>query len=268
MATATALPPLRHACPPSPAPGLWHLSPPATKFQPEAAAVETKQQASISFSVVTANVLALDPVDEGQQVLRSSRAARLDLQWHQNKIAVAGLQETRRPAGRSFLDHYVTFASGAFVTPTCPHHGCELWLHRDLPWLTYPYGRNIDFWSNDPCRCPCRCKAFDYQPSKGWHSGFVRCSSCPMPLNRPGRFTWRHSQVVERDYHHSRESQAGPTYLGLCRLECGHWHFTNSSFRLLWPWGWHWAGQDRRGGTSAVGVVCSIHFSLVSLRAS
>ena len=139
------------ACmPPSPAPGLWHLSPPATKFQPEAAAVETKQQASISFSAVTANVLALDPVDEGQQVLRSSRAARLDLQWHQNKIAVAGLQETRRPAGRSFLDHYVTFASGAFVTPTCPHHGCELWLHRDLPWLTYPTGETLTFGQMTP----------------------------------------------------------------------------------------------------------------------
>ena len=70
---------------------------------------EKGNPAPVQFTIVSANVLALDAVDETQQVLRSSRAMRLAAQWHQQKIAVVGLQETRRPTGRAVLDHYRTF---------------------------------------------------------------------------------------------------------------------------------------------------------------
>ena len=89
--------------------------------------------------------MALESVDTSQQVLHSSRAARLDLQWHQQQVAVVGLQESRRAAGRGHLDHYVTFASGADCTGQCPHHGCELWLHKTLPWTTFEDGIPLAF---------------------------------------------------------------------------------------------------------------------------
>lgn len=129
--------PTFHAClPPSPEPGIWQVSPSCTKPQTKRAAKQPGEHpAEISFDLVTANVLALDACDEQQQILKSTRAARLDLQWHQQHIAAVGLQESRRPPGRSSLDHYVTFSSGALNTGMCPHHGCELWLHRTIPWI-------------------------------------------------------------------------------------------------------------------------------------
>ena len=87
------------------------------------------------------------------------RAARLDLQWHQQQVAVVGLQESRRAAGRGQLDHYVTFASGADFSGQCPHHGCELWLHKSLPWTTLDEVGPVTFSDmhatvalSDPCR--------------------------------------------------------------------------------------------------------------------
>ena len=125
------------AClPPSPELGLWHVTPPSTKPRANSHDETLQRIAAVSCNIVTANVLALDTVDEHQQVLRSSRSVRLDEQWHQQRIAAVGLQETRRPPGRSALDHYITFSSGALSTGVCPHHGCELWLHRTMPWIT------------------------------------------------------------------------------------------------------------------------------------
>ena len=123
------------ACmPPSPEPGLWHITPPATKPSFPSSSTTSLDPARVCFVAVTANVLALDSTDTTQQVLHSSRAARLDHQWHSQQVAVAGLQETRRSAGKGHLDHYVTFSSGAEITGFCPHHGCELWLHKTIPW--------------------------------------------------------------------------------------------------------------------------------------
>ena len=122
---------------------------------PETAVAPSK----VCFVAVTANVLALDSTDDSQQILHSSRAARLDLQWHQQQVAVVGLQESRRAAGRGQLDHYVTFASGADFSGQCPHHGCELWLHKSLPWTTLDEVGPVTFSDmhatvalSDPCR--------------------------------------------------------------------------------------------------------------------
>ena len=125
-----------HCLPPSPSPGIWFLTLPTKGDVKPPMAPEKGNPAPVQFTIVSANVLALDAVDETQQVLRSSRAMRLAAQWHQQKIAVVGLQETRRPTGRAVLDHYRTFSSGAEIAGVCPHHGCELWLHREIPWIT------------------------------------------------------------------------------------------------------------------------------------
>ena len=125
-----------HCLPPSPSPGVWALTPPAKGAVKPLIAPEKNNPAPVQFTIVSANVLALDTVDETHQALRSTRAVRLAAQWHQQQVAVVGLQETRRPAGRALLDHYRTFSSGAATAGTCPHHGCELWLHREIPWIT------------------------------------------------------------------------------------------------------------------------------------
>ena len=65
----------------------------------------------------------------------SSRAERLDQQRHQQGIAVVGLQESRRAAGRYATTHYNILASGALTTRGAPHGGCELWLHKSLPFM-------------------------------------------------------------------------------------------------------------------------------------
>ena len=90
----------------------------------------------VEFSIATANVLALDR-DLPDMVVEatSSRAERLDAQWHVNGLAVVGLQESRRPEGRYDTMHYTIFASGAQTTRGISHFGCELWLHKSLPFL-------------------------------------------------------------------------------------------------------------------------------------
>eukprot|EP00435_Cladocopium_sp_Y103_P056901 s1056_g19.t1 len=135
------------AClPPEPDPGVWHLASPVPLPRPsieDSAAAPTSSL--VNFKIATANVLALDVVDEAQQILRSSRAVRLGAQWHSSHLLAIGLQETRRPAGTSCTDHYITFASGANTIGQVPHHGCELWLHRHLPWLTQSAERVLTF---------------------------------------------------------------------------------------------------------------------------
>ena len=76
--------------------------------------------------------------EAGLEEAASSRAERLSAQWHQAKLAVVGVQESRRPSGRYETSHYIVLASGAQQCQNIPHHGCELWLHKSLPILTDP----------------------------------------------------------------------------------------------------------------------------------
>ena len=91
--------------------------------------------------VISLNVLALDPVREQLQHgrHRGHRTARLDEQWHRQKVHIVGLQETRTLPGRDVTEHYMVFSSG-FQDPAAPRFGCEAWFHRTLPFVTTPDG--------------------------------------------------------------------------------------------------------------------------------
>jgi len=87
----------------------------------------------VALQVVSANVLALDPIHEREVGrLGGTRTLRLDHQWNEAGFQIAGLQETRTPAGQMASQHYVIYSSGADFTSTASL-GCELWIHRTRP---------------------------------------------------------------------------------------------------------------------------------------
>ena len=94
--------------------------------------------------VVSLNVLALDSLNQQVQLgrQRGQRTARLDLLWHQARAHIIGLQEARTLPGRHLTDHFLIFASG-FEDPAAPRFGCEIWLHRTLPFVVLPDGLPI-----------------------------------------------------------------------------------------------------------------------------
>ena len=119
----------------------WLAQPSLRKVDPLPANTELceGQWHQAQFTIASANVLAISqdlPALPAESA--SSRAERLDHQWHQQQIAVVGLQESRRAAGRYATTHYHVFASGASQNGGAPHGGCELWLHKQLPFLCAP----------------------------------------------------------------------------------------------------------------------------------
>ena len=94
--------------------------------------------------VISLNVLALDPVREQLQHgrHRGHRTARLDEQWHNQRVHIVGLQETRTLPGRDVTEHYLVFSSG-FQDPAAPRFGCEAWFHRTLPFVSMPQGPDL-----------------------------------------------------------------------------------------------------------------------------
>eukprot|EP00435_Cladocopium_sp_Y103_P022597 s540_g5.t1 len=114
--------------------GLWTCRMSLHRVPVSTAPAVSPVACEIAFVCATANVLALGAAQVGeipQSV--SERVLRLDRQWHQSRIAVVGLQETRRPSGRYVTEHYVCFSSGAQVCNRALHFGCELWIHQQLP---------------------------------------------------------------------------------------------------------------------------------------
>ena len=128
------------------------------------AAHEIPNWASIDFKIATANVLALNERSDFQDPEPvSSRAERLDLQWHQEGWAVVGVQESRRPEGRYQTTHYTILASGAKVVNGIPHFGCELWIHKHLhiskdPGMSLAKAKIVAAWA-DPRRLIVNVKA-------------------------------------------------------------------------------------------------------------
>eukprot|EP00435_Cladocopium_sp_Y103_P075451 s29_g58.t1 len=100
----------------------------------------------LQCTFATVNVLALDKIDQQQQVGRQKggRTARLDAQFHQAGVHVAGIQESRTLKGRFQSDNYHIFASGC-QGPAAARLGCELWIHKRLPFATSPEGQPICF---------------------------------------------------------------------------------------------------------------------------
>ena len=91
---------------------------------------------SISFTAVTANVLALEStreLEDNRLVGRigGNRTARLDAQMHQRGVHILGLQEARSREGRFTSENYIIFASGA-LKKRAPLYGCEIWIHKTL----------------------------------------------------------------------------------------------------------------------------------------
>ena len=131
-------PALRQSFPPSGVPTSWVVSPSLRHSAPDPPAPGNadSQWHRVAFDIASANVLALGcDTDLLPEESASSRAERLDAQWHAQGIAAIGLQESRRPQGRYATTHYIVFASGAQLCGQAPHYGCELWLHKTLPFM-------------------------------------------------------------------------------------------------------------------------------------
>jgi len=127
---------LRKAFPPGSVPNSWVATPAHGRIcsGPPQAEPDLMPWANIDFRIATANVLALNErsdFQDGEPV--AARAERLDLQWHEEKWAIVGVQESRRPEGRYQTTHYTILASGAKVVNGIPHYGCELWIHKQIP---------------------------------------------------------------------------------------------------------------------------------------
>ena len=124
-----------HRClPPGSSDGIWQIQPSLLKVQSPASTKESPSWHQVSFTCISANVLALGASDPGLEPSSSSdRALRLAHQWSQQKAHIIGLQETRRAAGIFQAGPYKCFASGALQCQRAHHFGCELWLHQDLP---------------------------------------------------------------------------------------------------------------------------------------
>ena len=135
-------PPCYEQClPPNGVSTSWLAQPSLRKVgaPPSSSVPSEGQWHQVQFTIASANVLAISsdlPAFPAESA--SSRAERLDQQWHQQQIAVIGLQESRRAAGRYATTHYHVFASGATQDGGAPHGGCELWLHKHLPFLSAP----------------------------------------------------------------------------------------------------------------------------------
>eukprot|EP00435_Cladocopium_sp_Y103_P016036 s478_g4.t1 len=114
----------------------WKIHPSGRRLGSTVPVVSSSEQhAQLAIRVVSANVLALDGPSDPGNATTGDRVLRLARQWHARQCHVIGLQESRRPAGRQINEHYITFASGADTQHPTPMFGCELWLHRHLPWI-------------------------------------------------------------------------------------------------------------------------------------
>ena len=64
-----------------------------------------------------------------------NKSGRIDVQFHESGIVVAGLQEARMNVGCSNTEHYRIFSSGAHTAQNARLLGCELWCKvRTLDW--------------------------------------------------------------------------------------------------------------------------------------
>ena len=98
----------------------------------------------VQVNILTANVLALDTVNNSKEVGRrvGARTQRLDAQWNAQKFHVLGLQETRTPQGVFHSEHYKIWSSG-HQTHDAVCLGCEVWCHRSLPLATSSAGVSL-----------------------------------------------------------------------------------------------------------------------------
>ena len=65
------------------------------------------------------------------------------MQFHQEKIAIIGIQEARTAEGCRMTDNYRILSSGYQLCGKTKHFGCELWVHKTLPFCSLPDGRKL-----------------------------------------------------------------------------------------------------------------------------
>ena len=117
--------------------------------------------------VVTFNAQSIREDKKNQSLPRRDTAitSRLDLQWHAGGAAIVGIQESRTPEGSFRSRHYEIFSSGADQTHDCPHFGCEVWFHKQIPIVSFSDRRyfSADFKKvvihKDPRRLVVRCSS-------------------------------------------------------------------------------------------------------------
>ena len=117
--------------------------------------------------VVTFNAQSIREDKKNQMLPRRDTAitSRLDLQWHSGGAAIVGIQESRTPEGSFRSRHYEIFSSGADQTHDCPHFGCEVWFHKQIPIVSFSDRRyfSADFKKvvvhKDPRRLVVRCSS-------------------------------------------------------------------------------------------------------------
>ena len=104
--------------------------------QPLPSPGQQTQPWKLQCTMLTANVLALETPKQQRLGgrLGGHRTVRLATRWNIDGIAVAGIQEARTAQGKVNTDHYVILSSGC-LSPELPHYGCELWLHRNIPFM-------------------------------------------------------------------------------------------------------------------------------------
>ena len=90
------------------------------------------QEMRIQIKVATYNGLALSDEDQSGPLV-GSRSARLDYQFDLHGLALIGIQEARTLQGSKVSEHYKIFASGFQQCGKSKHFGCELWVHKKIP---------------------------------------------------------------------------------------------------------------------------------------
>ena len=101
--------------------------------------VDDAQHSMLQLRIASINVLALEHTQQHNEIGRrqGSRTARIDLQFHEAGMHVVGVQEARTATGKFQSEHYHIFASGGHG-PASAQLGCELWLHKFLPFAKGP----------------------------------------------------------------------------------------------------------------------------------
>ena len=122
---------------------VWQPVPSAKRVDVSVASTDVpRHDVKIHIKVATYNSLALND-EEQPETTSCSRTARLDQQFHQEKIAIIGVQEARTMAGRRVSDHYCIFSSGFQQCGRSRHFGCELWVHKTMPLCVLPDGNKV-----------------------------------------------------------------------------------------------------------------------------
>ena len=97
---------------------------------------------TVFLKAVTYNGLALTENDQSITTA-GTRTVRLDSQFHQVRATLVGIQEARTSEGCRQADHYKIFSSGFEQCGRARHFGCELWIHKFLPFCKRTDGSNV-----------------------------------------------------------------------------------------------------------------------------